>query len=58
MSTNPQLSTDLVTFTEKSSMENLIFCAMKNNYSNVVFGLFKSARKKNISKLYMIAKGH
>ena len=26
--------------------------------SNVVFGLFKSARKKNISKLYMIAKGH
>ena len=44
-----------------SLMENFIFCAVKNKQhvrsANVVSKLFKSAGR-NISKLYVIARGH
>ena len=47
---------------KKSSTENFIFCAVKNPQhvclENVVPRLFNLQERRNISKLYMIARGH
>ena len=42
MRPNPQFPMDLVTFTEKSLMENFIFCAVKIKDDSVIASCSKS----------------